>query len=124
MSGSSGDRDDSPSSARSTTSRTGGGGSGGGGGADPCDIVQTAPLNSPQQAVVSTLNIGDSLHVVLTGSPPRQIIEVRTSAGAVAGSLTHRGHLQIIDCIAQGHSYEAIVVALSGAFVTVRVQRI
>lgn len=123
MSGSSGDRDDSSSSSGSTKTRTGGG-TGGGGGADPCDIVQTAPLNSPQQGVVSTLNIGDSLAVVLTGSPPRQILEVHASAGRVAGSLTHRGHLQIIDCINQGHSYEAIVVALSGAFVTVRVQRV
>jgi hypothetical protein len=86
--------------------------------------VQTAPLNSPQRTVINTLNIGDSLDVVLTGSPQRQIIEVRTSSGAVAGSLTHRGHLQIIDCINQGHSYEAMVVALSGAFVTVRVQRV
>lgn len=124
MSGSSGGRDDSSSSSGSTTSRTGGAGSGGGGGADPCDMVQTAPLNSPQQAVVSTLSIGDRLDVVLTGSPPRQILEVHAHTGRVAGSLTHRGHLQIIECINQGYSYEAIITALSGAFVTVRVQRV
>lgn len=122
MSGSSGDRDDSSSSPKSRSPRTSGGG-GAGGGADDCDFVQTAPLNSPQRAVVSTLSVGAVLEVALTGSPPRQVLEVRTSAGAAAGTLTHRGHLQIIDCINQGHSYEAIVVSISGGFVTVRVQR-
>jgi hypothetical protein len=124
MSGSSSGRDDSSSSSKSNATNPGTGAGGSSGGGDPCDLVQTAPLNSPQRAVISTLNIGDRLDVVLTGSPPRQILQVRTTAGGVAGSLTHRGHLQIIDCINQGHSYEAIVVSLSGAFVTVRVQRV
>jgi hypothetical protein len=124
MSGSSGDRDDSSSSSGPKNPRTGGGGGGGGGGgAEDCDLVQTAPLNSPQRAVVSTLSVGAVLEIALTGAPPRQILEVQTSTGAVAGTLTHRGHLQIIDCINQGHSYEAIVVSISGGFVTVRVQR-
>ena len=43
--------------------------------------------------------------------------------GVVAGSLTHRGHVEIIDCIDAGNAYEAVVVQKSGGIVTVRVQR-
>lgn len=101
-----------------------GGGGGGGGSSDPCDIVQTAALNSPKPTVVSTLNVGDVLDVVLGGSSARPILEVHTPAGSVAGSLTHRGHVEIIDCIAAGNTYEAVVVQKSGGIVTVRVQRV
>lgn len=110
--------------AKGTTPTSGGGGDGGGGGAaDPCDIVQTAALNSPQPAVVATLNVGDVLNVVLGGTASRPVLEVRAASGAIAGSLTHRGHVAIIDCITAGHQYEAVVVQKSGGIVTVRVQR-
>lgn len=101
----------------------GGGGGGGGPDVDACDIVQTAALNSPQPAVVGRLIVGDVLDVVLGGSTARPILEVREPSGAIAGSLTHRGHVAIIDCIAQGHTYVAVVVQKSGGMVTVRVQR-
>ena len=100
-----------------------GGGGGGGGASDPCDIVQTAALNSPQPAVVAGLNVGDVLDVMLGGTAARPVLEVRTPGGAIAGSLTHRGHVAIIDCIAAGNQYVAIVVQKSGGIVTVRVQR-
>lgn len=103
----------------------GGGGSGGAGGpeGDACDIVQTAALNSPQPSVVARLGAGDRLDVMLGGTPARPILEVRDASGAVAGSLTHRGHVAIIDCINRGHDYLAVVVEKSGGMVTVRVQR-
>ena len=109
----------------SAGSASGGAGNAGGvnTGVDPCDIVQTAALNSPQPAVVRGLNVGDVLDVVLGGTTARPILEVRTPAGAVAGSLTHRGHVDIIDCIAAGNQYEAVVVQKSGGIVAVRVQR-
>ena len=102
---------------------SGGGGGGGGPDVDACDIVQTAALNSPQPAVVGRLIVGDVLDVVLGGTVARPILEVREPSGAIAGSLTHRGHVVIVDCIAQGNSYVAVVVQKSGGMVTVRVQR-
>lgn len=100
-----------------------GGTGGGGAGVDPCDIVQTAALNSPQPAVVRGLSVGDVLDVVLGGTTARPVLEVKMSGGAVAGSLTHRGHVEIINCITAGNQYEAVVVQKSGGIVTVRVQR-
>ena len=100
-----------------------GDGGGGGGGIDPCDIVQDAPLNSPQQSVVSGLTVGDVLVVALTGVAPNEQLIVQTASGQIAGSLTHRGHIAVIDCINAGVSYEAVVSAKTGGFVQVRVQR-
>jgi hypothetical protein len=103
----------------------GGQGGGGGGveGEDPCDIVQTAALNSPQPVVVNGLSVGDILVVSIGGTPAKPILEVRTQQGLVAGSLTHRGHIAIIECISNGNQYEAIVVQKSGGMVSVRIQR-
>ena len=107
------------------TPRPGGSGGGGGGDGSPdrCDIVQTVALNSPQAAVVGALNVGDALSVAVGGTPAHPVLEVRTVAGAIAGSLTHRGHVEIIDCISKGHSYKATVVQRSGGMVTLQVQR-
>lgn len=123
--GGSGGRDDGYQLPKSGGSGGGGGGGGGGGDGSPdrCDIVQTAALNSPQPAVVGTLSVGDVLDVVLGGVPGRPVLEVHTVAGAVAGSLTHRGHVDIIDCIDAGNVYKATVVQKSGGMVTLQVQR-
>lgn len=101
----------------------GGGGGGGEGGTDPCDIVQDAPLNSPNPAVVPLLSVGDALDVVLTGIAPRQVLEVHTPNGGVAGSLTHVGHLALVRCIDAGNSYKAEVIQRTGGSVVVRVER-
>ncbi len=98
-------------------------GSDGGSDDDPCAIVQTAPINSPKPAVISGLSVGDVLTVVLTGTAPRQILELHTPAGGVAGSLTHRGHLTLINCIGAGNVYQAEVIQKTGGAVVVRVER-
>ena len=125
MSGSGGGRNDyypptSPTTPKPTDG-SGGGGGGGGGGADPCDIVETVPLNSPQPAVVATLNIGDVLDVVLVTTGPRPVLEVQRT-GQRAGALTHRNHLRLINCITNGRTYRAVVVRKSGGAVEVRVE--
>lgn len=122
MTGSGGGRSDynPPSSTSTPRSGTGGGGGAGGGGGDPCDIVETVPLNSPQPAVVTHLNVGDVLDVVLTAGPP-SILEVRQN-GARAGALTHRNHLRLINCITKGRQYQAVVVRKSGGAVDLRVE--
>lgn len=128
MSGSGGSRDDYTPSTPIGSSRAGGGSSGAGGGAgdgdDPCAISQDAPINSPNPSVVSGLSVGDVLDIALTGAAPRQILEVRTPAGMVAGSLTHRGHLDIVRCIGSGNVYQAEVVQKSGGAVVVRIERV
>ncbi len=127
MSGSGGDRSSyeptrTPIPTGGSTSG-GGGSSSGGGGADPCEIVQDAPINSPNPAVVPLLTVGDVLDVVLTGIAPRQVLQVQTPSGGVAGSLTHVGHLALIRCIDAGNAYRAEVIQRTGGSIVVRVER-
>lgn len=121
MSGSGGGRDDyTPPNIPSRPSSSGGG-AGDSAGGDPCAIYQQAPLNSPRPGVVSTLNIGDVLVIVLNSAGVRPVLEVHAPAGVV-GSLTHTGHVQIIDCIKAGNSYVAEVVGRSGAAIDLQVR--
>lgn len=128
MSGSGGDRDDyrtSTAIGSTGAAKSGGGGAGGGAeGDDPCAIVQTAPINSPNPATVAGLSVGDRLDVVLTGTAPHHVLRVQTLAGATVGSLTHRGHLALINCILAGNSYQAEVIQKTGGAVVVRVERV
>lgn len=126
MTGSGGSRDDYSSRPPSGAPKPHGGGGeqgGGGGGGDPCAIFQDAPINSPNPIVVAGLAIGDVLDVVLTGTAPRQVLELHTSSRTVAGSLTHRGHLAIVRCIEDGNVYRAEVIQKSGGAVVVRIER-
>jgi len=122
MSGSSGGghNDGASSGGASTGSALGGAG---GGGADPCDIVETAPVNSPQPNIIKALSVGDRLLVELAGAAPKRTIQLRANAG-IAGSLTHRGALAIASCIDAGNAYEAEVLQLNGGQVLVRIERV
>ena len=127
MSGSGGDRDDyRTSTAVGSTGSPGSGAGGGGGGQgdDPCAIVQTAPINSPNPAAVVSVAVGDTLDVVLTGTAPRHVLRVQTPTGVAVGSLTHRGHLALINCILAGNNYRAEVIQKTGGAVVVRVERV
>lgn len=129
MSGTDTDRDDSGSSkstTRSTSSSAGAGtgsGAGGGQGADPCDIREPAPLNSPKPAVVEKLKVGDVLDIIVDPAGGRAILKVLDRSGNEAGSLTHRHHAKIIVCIDQGNSYTATVIEKAGGAVTVLIER-
>lgn len=133
MSGSGGDRSDYSTAVGGGGARPGGGGGGsggsGGGGSgrgedDPCAISQRAPINSPNPAIVSALAVGEVLNVVLTGTPPRRVLQVRRQGGGTAGSLTHRGHLSLIRCIDLGNSYQAQVLQITGGVVIVGIERV
>ena len=123
MSGSGGGRSDyyTPTQPATLKPSDGGGGSGGGGITDPCDIIETVPLNSPQPAVVATLNVGDVMDVSLDTSAARPVLEVQ-HLGRRAGALTHRNHLRLINCISGGRTYQAVVVRKSGGAIEVRVE--
>lgn len=124
MSGSGGDRDDYRTSTAIGSTGAPGSGAGGGEGDDPCAIVQTAPINSPNPAAVASVAVGDTLDVVLTGTAPRHVLRVQTPTGVAVGSLTHRGHLALINCILAGNNYRAEVIQKTGGAVVVRVERV
>lgn len=101
-----------------------GDGDGGGGGVppDPCNIVETTTLNSPNRTVVTTLRTGDLLTVVFQAGPPQRLV-AEQSPGVIAGSITSPTMLQIIQCITQGgHAYVAEVLSVRGAICQVRVR--
>ena len=56
-----------------------------------CEQVRTVPLNSPQPAVAATLGVNERLFVFLDTGGGRRVLQVRTSTGAIAGSLTISG---------------------------------
>jgi hypothetical protein len=113
MTGSNSSRDDGPSTGSGAKV----------GGQDPCRKTRRGPINSPKAAVLAPLSVGSvlSVDVVLSGSTP--VLVVKTAGGAVAGSLTFVGYLEIIDCITtRGFKYEATIVNISGGVHEVRVE--
>ena len=100
------------------------GGQEGGGGdqpPDPCAITETTNLNSVDQAVLATLHQGSVLSVVYQAGPPRRLV-AEAAPGIVAGSITSPSMAQIIRCISNGYSYNAVVVSIRGAQCQVRIE--
>lgn len=126
MSGSGGGRSDYEPTVPIGSPGSVGKGSGGGGGSgdDPCAIVQDAPINSPNPAIVPGLAIGTILDVTLTGTAPHKVLQVNLPGGVSVGSLTHRGHLALIRCIEDGNTYQAEVIQRTGGAVVVRIERV
>ena len=113
MSGSNSSRDDGP---RDVGRPVGGNG-------DPCVKRRRGPINSPKSAVLSKLSVGDVLKVDVHNTGVNPILTVSDSSGAVAGSLTFIGYLEIIDCIqSRGFSYEATIVSITGGVYEVSVE--
>ena len=104
------------------TAGTAGGAAGGGiAPADPCNIIETTPLNSPNRTVLAGLRTGDTLNVVFDPGPPQRLL-AQTQQGAAAGSITSPMMLQIMECITQGgHTYVAEVISVNGAICRVRI---
>ncbi len=116
MSGSGGSRGDSPSSG-------GGGGGGGGQPTDPCLKIRRGPINSPKPAVIAGLKVGSVLIVRVRTVGTSLVLVVEDSSGAVAGSLTFVGYLEIVDCIQnRSINYQAVVINISGGVCEVRVE--
>src|SRR5947207_12117892 len=106
MSGSSGgnDKSDWRPEPKAPESRKGGpgGGAGEGGRAppDPCNVIETTTLNSPDRTVIAILRVGDTLQIVFQPGPPRRLV-AQHGSGSIAGSITSPAMLQIIECITQ-----------------------
>lgn len=98
-----------------------GGGGGPGGAQDPCALTETTNLNSVDQTVLATLHVGDVLGVVYQAGPPKRLV-AQTQTSAIAGSITSPSMAQIIQCIAGGYGYDAIILSIRGAQCQIRIQ--
>lgn len=99
------------------------GGGGGGGYSGPtrgtgdCNIVERVALNSPKPAVVGALKVGDVLAVTENAGSL-----VASSSKGIAGALTPRRLLDLLDCISRGHEYVAVVAKLKGGLCEVEIR--
>lgn len=101
------------------------GGSGSGGylptpPASPCArLTFNAAVNSPQADVLTKLQEGSKLNVVL--GTPGTVVMVQYQ-NAIAGSLTGAHVARLIDCMNSGFAFVAVVVSLNGGLCIVRVE--
>ena len=98
----------------------GGGSRDGGTAGDPCNVVETTRLNSPDKGVLVTLREGDVLEIKLREEAPRRLLAKR--GNNVAGSITSPKHSQIVQCIREGREYEAVVRSVRSGACEVRIQ--
>lgn len=105
---------------------SGGGGGGGGGGGrigdeTPCERLRfEAQLASPQPAVW-TLNVDERLSVVVNARNNQLVVEVQRN-GTVMGGLAGTDASRLRSCLADGHTYVAVVLAVNQGQVRVRVE--
>lgn len=124
-SGGGGEKSKTAKKGKKDTASSAGVGSGGGGASsgDRCDIREPAPLNSPKSAVVDRLKVGQVLRLEVDRSGASPVLKVVDAAGNEAGSLTHRNHARIIECIDELNTYTATVIEKAGGAVTVLIER-
>lgn len=107
----------------SSSSGTGGGASGSlggaGGGTDSCVLRFNTVLASPVPAEVAALSLGDVLVVLVQDAPPA--VTACRPDGTIVGGITQEV-LRLRTCIQKGHTYEAMVLSISGGAVQVQVQ--
>jgi hypothetical protein len=84
-------------------------------------------LFGPVPNVVARLSIGDFLNVQLLAEshPPSIAVFTQGAQAQQAGTITGTVQLpQLVECLQQGHEYQAKVVHISGSTVTLQVSRI
>ncbi|WP_018266054.1 hypothetical protein [Methylosinus sp. LW4] len=114
MTGTGGDRDDYSSSIGVNGKS--------GGSLDPCLVARSGPINSPKASVLGSLAVGSILEVDIQNAGRAPVLVVKDSSGAVGGSLTFVGYLELIDCIKnKGIKYKATVTHISGGVYSVLV---
>jgi hypothetical protein len=80
---------------------------------DPCTTLAfRATLNSPQPTVIAMLSTGNILAIFLSVSP-QNVVQV-LHGSLVAGSLTGSKISSLINCIRNGHTFEAEVHSIAG----------
>lgn len=93
---------------------------GSGGAGEPCEKLHlTRFLESPVESVVTALNVGDVLAVVLRGESPPLVVAV-TASGEEAGGILPTG--QLIECLQRGFAFAARVTRINDAAVELDVR--
>jgi|GEM_PF-1971573 hypothetical protein len=90
---------------------------GGGGAEGDCDLQIQATLFGPVLAVVSGLNVGDILDIVLLPSGATSSVAVMTRSAPIQQAGTIAGvsqQAELVRCIQDGINYEAEVIQLAG----------
>lgn len=96
-------------------------GNGGGDSEIACNRLSfETQLSSPKPAVVSALNVGDVLSVVVESLGAVQVVVVK-QGDQVAGGITSPKMARLLECLLQGSNYRATVVRKVGGQVTVRI---
>ncbi len=83
-------------------------------------IAFRANVNSPQPAVLASLQVGHVLNVRLQISPATAVIVEH--AGAAVGALTGAAVNELVNCLQNGYTYTASVVSITGGNCTVDVR--
>lgn len=100
------------------SSRGGGPPSGGPQGEFSCDTLSfKARLQSPRPEVVGRLSVDDELRVELTDDPAVRVVSAYGTAGHITTRLP-----DLIHCINLGYTFVAVVEAVDGGDVVLRVQ--
>lgn len=68
-------------------------------------------LASPDRKVIDTINIGDVLKVVL--SPPAGPVNIMTDDDQIAGAVLPMNLDTLVECISDGHEFEAKVLEIN-----------
>lgn len=97
--------------------------SGGGGGgygpsrsSDDCAIVEQTALNSVKAAALPQIAVGMRLDVEVRQQNNSSVLVAclpQAVGGAVVGSLTPPSLADLLDCIARGRSYVAVVLSIA-----------
>lgn len=76
-------------------------------------------VNSPDPAVLSTISVGDILEIEVRVVNGVSVVAIVASAGVLGGLSNYSNRLEY--CIEEGFSYQATVLDIRGAIVTVRI---
>jgi hypothetical protein len=85
------------------------------------DLVIQTQIASPKAALLPKLNVGTELTVELHTKSGTAVVEL-VLGGKVVGGLASASLNRLRECIEQGHTYKAVVTAVNGAEVRVRVE--
>ena len=88
---------------------------------EPCaTLAFRAQLNSPQAALLTQLAVGDVLTVQLAAAPQSAVLAMH--GNQAAGSITGPRLTSLINCLRNGYTFVAEILAIAGGQCTVDVR--
>lgn len=106
-----------------------GGGSFGGGkgraGADPCNIRSTTTLQSVKIAALTTVSVGDVMHIEPYPNVDSQTVGcINPDNNKLLGTISIAAQATLLKCLENGAIYRGTVMLLEGARCDVQIKRI